>query len=168
MKNQGGKVMRFNEHSLETAIMELFEDEGYVLMSGEDLHRDRADVLIVDDLRSFLETKYAKEGITFNETERIIIMLKTARSSSLYESNKKLFRQIAEGFTVKRDDTNQKDLFINLIDYEKCENNIIKIVNQVEIQGYERRIPDAIVYINGLPLVVMEFKTAVSENKTIS
>ncbi|GHV82675.1 restriction endonuclease subunit R [Spirochaetia bacterium] len=159
--------MRFNEHSLETAIMELFEDEGYIHVSGEDLHRDRADVLIVDDLRSFLEAKYANEGITFNETERIIIMLKTARSSSLYESNKKLFRQIAEGFTVKRDETSQKDLFINLVDYEKPENNIIKIVNQVEIQGYERRIPDAIVYINGLPLVVMEFKTAVSENKTI-
>jgi type I restriction enzyme R subunit len=159
--------MRFNEQSLEKVVMELFEDEGYTYISGEDLHREKSDVLITEDLRLFLETKYAKDRLTFNETERIMIMLKTARGSSLYDSNKKVFRQIAEGFSIKRDDASQKDLFINLIDYERCENNIIKIVNQVEIQGYETRIPDAVVYINGLPLVVMEFKTAVRENKTI-
>ena len=37
----------------------------------------------------------------------------------------------------------------------------------MEIQGYEKRIPDGIVYMNGLPLVVFEFKTAIKENCTI-
>ena len=46
----------------------------------------------------------------------------------------------------------RKDLFIQLIDFENIENNLFKIVNQLEIQGYEKRIPDAIVYVNGLPL----------------
>ncbi len=45
--------------------------------------------------------------------------------------------------------------------------NIYKIVNQLEIQGYEKRIPDGILYINGLPLVVFEFKSAIRENATI-
>ena len=45
--------------------------------------------------------------------------------------------------------------------------NIYRFVNQLEIQGYERRIPDGILYVNGLPLVVFEFKTAVVENTTI-
>jgi len=45
--------------------------------------------------------------------------------------------------------------------------NIYKIVNQLEIQGYEKRIPDAIIYINGIPLVVIEFKSAIKENTTI-
>lgn len=58
-------------------------------------------------------------------------------------------------------------MFIQLIDFETKENNLFKIVNQLEIQGYEKRIPDAIVYVNGLPLVVLEFKSAIKENTTI-
>ncbi len=46
--------------------------------------------------------------------------------------------------------------------------NRYSIVNQLEVQGIEqRRIPDAIVYVNGLPLVVLEFKNAIKENATI-
>ncbi|MFD2256305.1 type I restriction endonuclease [Luteolibacter algae] len=40
-------------------------------------------------------------------------------------------------------------------------NNLFKIVNQLEIIGYEKRIPDGILYINGLPLVVFEFESAI-------
>jgi type I restriction enzyme R subunit len=159
-------MTKFTEHSLELAIMELFEAEGYTHISGEDLHREKSDVLIDDDLRSYLSARYAKEKITFNEMERIFIMLKTV-SGTLYESNKKTFRLISEGFALNRDDVNQKDIFINLIDFDNPKNNILKIVNQVEIQGSELRIPDAIVYINGLPLVVLEFKSAIRENATI-
>ena len=45
--------------------------------------------------------------------------------------------------------------------------NIFKVVNQLEIYGYEKRTPDAILYINGLPLVVFEFKSAIREEATI-
>src|SRR5690606_39310683 len=47
------------------------------------------------------------------------------------------------------------------------ENNTFKIVNQLEIQGSELRIPDLILYINGIPVVVFEFKTAIEEEVTI-
>ncbi len=46
------------------------------------------------------------------------------------------------------------------------DHNIYKMVNQLEIQGYETRIPDGILYINGLPLVVFEFKSAIREGVT--
>jgi len=45
--------------------------------------------------------------------------------------------------------------------------NIYRIVNQLEIEGREKRIPDLILYINGLPLVVFEFKSAIRENATL-
>ncbi|GGY44188.1 DEAD/DEAH box helicase [Bacterioplanes sanyensis] len=45
--------------------------------------------------------------------------------------------------------------------------NIYKLVNQLEIEGKEKRIPDAILYINGLPLVVFEFKSAIRPEATI-
>ena len=54
-----------------------------------------------------------------------------------------------------------------LVDDETPDNNIFKVVNQLEITGKEKRIPDGIVYINGLPLVVFEFKSAIREETTI-
>ena len=45
--------------------------------------------------------------------------------------------------------------------------NIYRFVNQLEIVGTEKRIPDGIIYINGLPLVVFEFKSAIREEATI-
>ena len=49
----------------------------------------------------------------------------------------------------------------------KTDFNIYKFVNQLEILGSEKRIPDGIIYINGLPLVVLEFKSAIREEATI-
>lgn len=159
--------MTFNEHALEMSIMELFEDEGYEHLIGSDIHREKTEVLLVDDLKNYLYDKYADDGITPSEVESIILMLHSA-SGNVYEVNKTVFKMICDGFIFNREDRLQKDLFIQLVDFEKPEYNIFKIVNQVEIQGRDQlRIPDGIVYVNGLPLVVLEFKTAVQENTTI-
>ena len=74
---------------------------------------------------------------------------------------------LADGFSLKRDDRTQKDIWVYLIDYSNSNNNTYKFVNQFEIVGAEKRIPDGIIYINGLPLVVFEFKSAIRENATI-
>lgn len=159
--------MTFNEHTLEMSIMELFEDEGYEHLIGSDIHREKTEVLLVDDIKNYLYDKYADDGITPSEVESIILMLRSA-SGNVYEVNKTVFKMICDGFIFNREDRSQKDLFIQLIDFENPEYNIFKIVNQVEIQGRDQlRIPDGIVYVNGLPLVVLEFKTAVQENTTI-
>lgn len=159
--------MTFNEHALEMSIMELFEDEGYEHLIGSDIHREKTEVLLVDDIKNYLYDKYADDGITPSEVESIILMLRSA-SGNVYEVNKTVFKMICDGFIFNREDRSQKDLFIQLIDFENLEYNIFKIVNQVEIQGRDQlRIPDGIVYVNGLPLVVLEFKTAVQENTTI-
>ena len=52
-------------------------------------------------------------------------------------------------------------------DSYQATHNSYKIVNQLEITGSEKRIPDGIMYINGLPLVVFEFKSAIREEATI-
>ena len=159
--------MTFNEHALEMSIMELFEDEGYEHLIGSDIHREKTEVLLVDDIKNYLYDKYADDGITPSEVESIILMLRSA-SGNVYEVNKTVFKMICDGFIFNREDRSQKDLFIQLIDFENPEYNIFKIVNQVEIQGRDQlRIPDGIVYVNGLPIVVLEFKTAVQENTTI-
>lgn len=110
---------------------------------------------------------YSSEEITSNEVNRIITFLRNLSGETLYETNKQFFKILINGFTLKRDDNTKQDLFINLVDFYSAENNIFKFVNQFPIQGYEYRIPDGIVFINGLPLVVFEFKSAIKTNTTI-
>ena len=97
------------------------------------------------------------------EVESTIARLTARLVFSDYENNVATYRLITEGFSLKREDASQPDLFVEPIDFTTESNNIFRIVNQLEIQGREKRIPDGIVYINGLPMVVLEFKSAVKE-----
>lgn len=156
----------FNEATLEAAIMQLFEDkEKYTHKLGEQLHKNLAEVLLVEDIESYLMSRYA--DITEGEIQRVVLILKAQQTQSLYEENKRVLNMIVEGFPLKRDDASKPALWIRLIDFENPTKNDFKIVNQVEIVEVCNRRPDAIVYVNGLPLVVMEFKSAVKEHCTI-
>ena len=159
--------MKFTEAKLEQAIIELLAIEGYPHTSGEvvdtQLGRDVEEVLIESDLREFLASRYQDQHITDYEIGLIIHRIKTLPASDLYDSNKAIMKDISNGFLLKREDHTQKDLFIQLIDYDDLSNNTLRVVTQLNIQGYELRIPDAILYINGLPLVVFEFKSAIRE-----
>jgi type I restriction enzyme, R subunit len=159
--------MKFTESSLEKAIIELLEQQGFPHVLGGTLTRDPSEVLIKDDLRRFLKSQYAGDGVTASEIESILRQLESKPASDLYDSNKAIMKMVSDGFLLKREDRNKKDLFIQLIDYSAADLNIYKIVNQLEINGFEKRIPDGILYINGLPLVVFEFKSAVREECTI-
>jgi type I restriction enzyme R subunit len=159
--------MKFTESQLEQVIIELLGEENYPHVLGETIQRVPDDVLIKDDLRAFLREHYANDGITQSEIEQIIRKLEVLPASDLYGSNKAFMKLVSDGFLLKREDRNQKDLFIQLIDYSHADRNRYKIVNQLEITGYEKRIPDGILYINGLPLVVFEFKSAIREEATI-
>ncbi|MCM1167482.1 MAG: type I restriction endonuclease subunit R [Lachnospiraceae bacterium] len=162
-------MSNFDEHALEMAIMDLFQDENYIYVSGNDISRERSEVLLCDDLRAYLRKAYESENLTDSEIDSIILDLRSF-SGTLYEANKDIYtKRICNGFTFNREDRTQKDLHINLIDFENPENNIFKIVNQFEIVGVNNqlRIPDAVVFINGIPVVVFEFKSAVREDATI-
>ena len=161
-------MINFNEHSLEMSIMELFQDEGYFYLNGEQIHRERSEVLLMDDLRQYLLNRYAKDGLTTTEVEGILLRLKSI-SGTIYEANKAFCKLLCDGFIFNREDRTQKDLYIQLVDYDHPENNVFKIVNQFEIEGVggQIRIPDGIVFLNGIPVVVLEFKSAVKENTTI-
>ena len=182
-------MKKFTEAQLEQAIIELLGEQGYSYVKGTELQRETKQVLITDDLSQFLKQQYQKEYITDAEIQSIIRQLENYSTIDLYESNKTIHKLVSDGFLLKREDRSQKDLYIQLIDYqgleqtkqadsdtlmviaEKKENyhdrNIYKLVNQLEIEGTEKRIPDAVLYINGLPLVVFEFKSAIREETTI-
>ena len=201
-------MAKFTEAKLEEAIIKLLDSQGYPYMRGPDLDREPNDVLIRSDLQKFLRKRYAADNITTGEIDSIIRQLDALNAADLYGSNKTVCKWVSDGFLLKREDRNRKDLYIQLIDYggsglsrmdtlvrpkvsdragvpnqhtttvaeERSEYksgsdiddpNIYRIVNQLEIEGREKRIPDLILYINGLPLVVFEFKSAIRENATL-
>lgn len=185
-------MSKFTEAKLEDAIIDLLGKQGFHHNTGKNIPRaSEADVLIKDDLRNFLSKQYAADHITPQEIEAVINQLEAYSAADLYESNKAIMKLVADGFLLKREDATKKDLYIQLIDYSGlvafreptpdqvpfivaedgatygASNNLFKIVNQLEITGSEKRIPDGILYINGLPLVVLEFKSAIREEPKI-
>lgn len=165
--------MKFTEEKLEQAFIELLGKEGFPHQLGNYIKKLEDEVLIEADLLSYLLSKYGSKQLTLTEAKSIVLQLKTLPASDLYESNKTIIRWLSDGFILKREDRTQKDILIELIDYEgldgltRIDCNVYKFVNQLEIIGSEKRIPDGIIYINGLPLVVFEFKSAIREEATI-
>lgn len=184
--------MKFTEEKLEQAFIELLKEQGYTYTPGYEIKRSESEVLIKEDLKVFLETRYANEKITPGEIEQITRSLENFPASDLYESNKAIMKLVSDGFILKREDHTQKDIYIQLLDYrsleahrvpskdqlttivaekeegyETADVNVYRVVNQLEITGYEKRIPDCLLYVNGLPLVVFEFKSAIREETAI-
>jgi len=186
--------MKFTEAQLEAAIIELLGEQGFPYVPGNELTRSNTEVLIKDDIRQFLSDKYQADDITAGEIDSIIKQIESLPASDLYDSNKTFCKWLSDGFLLKREDHTQKDLYIQLVDYTNVVQSILpdlvkevtaelpkvaeqtatyndtnkyKIVNQLEIEGAdgEKRIPDGILYINGLPLVVFEFKSAIREEE---
>ncbi len=158
--------MKYTESQLEQAFISLLETEGYRYINGKELTRtSNQEVLIKDDLRTFLLNRYP--DLEEIELESLVNELAFQSASDLYESNKYICKLLADGFIFKRNNPSKKDLHIRFIDIKDISKNSFKIVNQLEIQGTELRIPDLILYINGIPVVVFEFKTAIEEEITI-
>lgn len=184
----------FNEAKLEQAIITLLGQHQhgsggsagksvYPHYIGSDIPRaSDEEVLIVDDLRAFLAEQYKADGITSGEIDTIVRQLQTLPASDLYQSNKTFCHWLSNGFLLKREERNKKDLYIELIDTRTLpqslnalfvagddgiptDNNRYRLVNQLEIEGtdQQKRIPDVILYVNGLPVVVFELKSAVRE-----
>jgi type I restriction enzyme, R subunit len=164
--------MKFTEERLEKAIIELLGEQGFPHHHGQTLKRDPGDALIKDDLHLFLQTKYKNDSITETEIESVIRKLEVYPATDLYASNKAIMKMVSDGFLLKREDHKLKDIHVQIIDYPTTDTNyaggnIYRLVNQLEIVGYEKRIPDVVLYINGIPLVVFEFKSAIREDATI-
>lgn len=158
---------KFTEAELEQAIIELFTVQGYTYVHGENIHRQYEDILLLDDLRSFLTARYAMENLSDVEIQKIINKLNLINATPLYIGNGETFWLVNEGFDLIRDDISKVALHVDFIDFDHPENNIFKVVNQYSVQGEHLRRPDLLVFINGIPIAICEFKTAIEEDTTI-
>lgn len=158
---------KFTEAELESAIITLFEQQGYTYVHGDSIHRQFDEILLEDDLKSFIASQYAAEALTKNEMQKIINRLKLIPATPLYNGNREAFWLVNEGFDLTRDEPDKLALHINYINFDTPEKNIFKVTNQFSVQGERLRRPDVLLFINGIPIAICEFKTAIEEDKTI-
>ena len=159
----------FNESQLEQSIISLLQEQGYDYAKGEDIARDLDEVVLRDDLSAYLHNRYKNDGITDQEVENAIRIIMQKQGGTLYAENKHTLNLLMDGFSLKREDPAKQNLYIYPIAFDETnqKHNIFKVVNQFDITEIEHRIPDIIIFVNGLPVVVFELKSATKQDTTI-
>ena len=163
---------KFTEDELEQAIIELFRQQdfggvrwGYV--NGERLHRRLDEPLMEDRLRESLRRRYAELNLTDGEIQTLVGALKHIPATPLYDGCRRTFWLINEGYTLVREEPGRPAVHIEYIDFDDISNNDFLIVNQYTVEDVRTRRPDLLCFVNGIPLAILEFKTAIEEDKTI-
>ena len=159
----------FNESLLEQSVISLLQEQGYEYVKGEDITRDLDEVVLRDDLAAYLHIRYKNDGITDQEVENAIRIITQKQGGTLYAENKHTLNLLMDGFSLKREDPAKQNLYIYPIAFDEAnqKHNIFKVVNQFDITEIEHRIPDIIIFVNGLPVVVFELKSATKQDTTI-
>ena len=150
----------YNEHELEMTIIELLKEKGYTYIGSDDYwveDRKLNEFIIEDDLRDSLEK--INKGVSKSIFDEIVNKVKYLEALSFIDKNKMFHNYLIDGITVE-DYNSASNPLIKLIDFDNAENNTFKVANQIKFnEGRETRIPDILIYINGLPLILFELKS---------
>ena len=178
----------FSEDTYEQALIALLQDLGYSYTYGPDIKRDYANPLLDDVLRESL--RRINPTVPASAIDDAIRKLHQIEGSSLYECNFKFTQMLQYGIEVTfnsgsvcleeslahygRENSNVERLYgektrkVNLIDFEHPDRNDFLVVNQYTMHEHETKRPDLVVFVNGLPLVVIELKSPSREETDAS
>lgn len=151
--------MSFNEDTFEQAVIELFETMGYTHIYAPDFERDYESPLLDTVLRDSLVR--INQNLPIDAIEEAISKLKNFDMGSLVQKNVTFMEYLQSGVPVKYFvKGEERSSIVRLLDYEKTDRNTFYVVNQYTyIENGNNRRPDIILFINGLPLVLMELKS---------
>lgn len=151
---------KYNEHELEMSIIQMLEEIHYDYIRETDewiINRSLDDYIIEDDLLEALEN--INPNVKRKLFSEVVAKLKNIEALSFVDKNKLFHKYLIDGMFIEDYYSNANPL-IKIIDFDNPANNIFKVVNQVKFnEGKSTRIPDILIYINGLPLIVFELKS---------
>ena len=161
----------FSEDTYEQALIELFqslEGKQYRYEYGPDIERDYTNPILDDVLQQSLHR--INPTLPLDAIEDAIKKLHQIEGSSLYECNFKFTQMLQYGIEVQYTDAKHqlKTAIVNLIDYDHEDENDFLVVNQYTMQELDTKRPDIVVFVNGLPLVVIELKSPSREETDAS
>ena len=160
---------RFCESEYEYAFITLLEKEGWQYLQGNKINRQtHSDVLYSDDLENFLSR--TNPDLLPDEIHQIMDSVRLVGAESDFATLHKVYGWMVSG--IQFTPQNGIPRIISLIDFETPDNNIFRCVNQFAVEYInngqkETRRPDVLLFINGLPLCVIELKNPADANATI-
>ena len=152
-----------SEANYENTLIQLFQDLGYQYECGYDVERDYRNPYYERDLREALrrQNPMLSEEV-LNEAFRLITHV---NEGVLEQRNETLMDYVQNGVEVKySEDGRAKTALVKLVNFESPLQNQFKVVNQWTVVEYEKIRCDMVVFVNGLPLVVIELKSPSNEN----
>ena len=169
LKNYNG---RYCESDYENAFISFLEAEGWQYLAGDSMTRESMrDVLYADDLEQFLHK--TNGDLDPDEVRRILDTIRLAGAESDFATLHKVYGWMVDGISFTPKDGRAR--MVALIDFDSPEptrNNIFRVVNQFSVEytnngQTETRRPDVLLYVNGLPLCVIELKNPADARATI-
>jgi type I restriction enzyme R subunit len=160
---------RYCEWEFEYTFLSCLEAEGWQYLPGGSIPRSsQREVLYIDDLEQFLSK--TNPDLTAEEVRQIMDTVRLAGAESDFATLHKAYGWMVDGIQFVSQDSQPR--MISLIDYEKPENNIFRAVNQFTVEytnngQAKTRRPDILLFVNGLPLCVMELKNPADAHATI-
>ena len=161
---------RFCESEYESAFIAFLEAEGWRYLSGNKLARKEIkEVLHSTDIKDYLTNNnpdFSKEDV-----DTLFDMIRLVGAESDFATLHKFYGWLIDG--VKFTPQNGEPRTVQLIDFEHPENNIFRVVNQLTVEytnngKKENRRPDVLLYVNGMPLCVIELKNPADAHATIN
>ncbi|UDW09521.1 type I restriction endonuclease subunit R (plasmid) [Bacillus cereus] len=170
-------MFKYNESELETAALEWLEEMDYEIVEGPDIAPDGDyaeresfhDMVLVDRLRDSLQK--INPTVDRKLIEEAIRKIIANASPHVVLNNKQFHKFVTDGIEIQTQGTDgyNPTVSVYIFDFENPKNNDFMAVNQFTvIEGQANKRPDIIVFVNGLPLVVIELKNATNEDVDIT
>lgn len=167
------KLTEYNGHFCESeyeyAYIGFLENEGWKYSSGTQIARStKRDVLIEEDFKKFLTDTNTE--LNSDEISQIYDNVRLVGSESDFATLHKIYGWMVDG--VQFTPQSGLPIMVPLINYEEPETNIFRVVNQFSVEytnngQKENRRPDVLLYVNGMPLCVIELKNPADANATV-
>lgn len=160
---------RYCESDYENAFLSLLENEGWHYLAGNSIPRSsKREVLYADDMEQFLHA--ANPDLTVDEIRQIMDTVRLVGAESDFATLHKVYGWMVDG--IQFTPQNGLPRMVALIDFEKPGNNLFRAVNQFTVEytnngQTETRRPDILLFVNGMPLCVIELKNPADAKATI-
>jgi type I restriction enzyme R subunit len=167
--------MSYVETDYEGALIELFRDTlGYRYVYGPDVTRDYSDPLYKEELEAGLAR--VNPSLPQAALDEALIKLRNLEAGSPVKKNEQFMEYLQNGISVNyfdrsgrsENDSGQRSALVSLVDYKNVERNSFVIGNQWTVFENSEKRPDMVVFLNGLPVVVIELKSPSREETDAS
>ena len=155
------------ESNIELAAIEWLEELKYTYIHGSDIQRPLKKVVLEDRLYNFISKKY--KHLPETAKKEVVHLLVNNQGIELDYRNREFHHKLSKGIDYIWKDKSGNEHFehIYAIDYENPEDNEFLCVNQFSVTGKNSRRPDMVIFINGLPVIVFEFKNMFDPEATV-